>query len=170
MKRILVCVFALLLFCTTAFAAASPLTKEDLFFLYDGKTYFLGDDPSSLIAAIEAYDGEKMTVQEADSCQFKGKDREFTGKELILGTYPTGPKGADKLETIIILGGKWQTARGIGLGSTLKQVRTAYGEGKLDYDQVMYAMGTPYQSPTLIFVLDMETDTVAGIYLMACSA
>ena len=144
-----------------ALAGAAPLNEADITLTYDGRTYTLRSDPAALIAAIEKHDGSPMQVEEADSCQFRGKDKEF---------YGTGKNGGDLLESIVVTGGIWKTERGIGIGSTRKAVLAAYGEGVEDYDQLLYAIKKPYESPTLIFQFDLETDQVIYIFLLACSA
>ena len=171
MKKMLAWCLALCLaaFCFAG-AEAAPLNAADFQLVYDGNPYGLSVDAAGLIAAVEAHDGQAMAVTEADSCLFSGKDKEFAGQEIMLGTYPIGPGGGDQLETIAVLAGPWTTARGIGIGSTREQIEAAYGSGVLDYDMLMYAQEQPYTSPTLIFQLDLQTETVVAFLLMACSA
>ena len=161
---------ALCLLIGMANAEAERLTGEDFVFVYDGAVYTLSTDAAALIAAAEKRDGESMRVMEADSCLFSGKDKEFTGRELMLATYPILPGGGDQLETIAVLNGPWKTARGVGIGSSRAQVENAYGPGAEDYDCLFYAVDAPYASPTLIFQFDLETDTVVAFMLLACSA
>lgn len=169
--RIIALLLALLLAGCALAEESLPLTAEDLIFAYEGKTYRLLTDPTALIAAIAAHDGEEMTVEEAPSCLYDGMDKEYSGQDLVLGTHPTGKDGGDLLETILIVDGEWATARGIAIGSTKEQVIAAYGENFMeDYDQMIYAIGEPYESPMVIFQLDLDTQQVIAIFLMAYSA
>lgn len=172
MKRALAILLALwLLMGNAAPAGAEPLTETDFQFVYEGAAYSLGGDPGALLRAMAARDGGQPELLETDSCLFSGKDKEFTGLELMLGTYPTGPGGKDALETVVITGGPWTTARGIGVGSAREEVIAAYGEGFFeDYDQMIYAVEEPYASPTLIFQLDLDSGLVIAIMLLAASA
>lgn len=172
MKRLLTVLLILCLFIWGgALADAAPLTEADFELAYAGGVYALGTDPAPLLAAMEKRDGEKPEVFEAESCLFQGKDKEITGQELILATYPMGPGGRDLLETIVIYGGPWVTCRGIGVGSAKDEVISAYGEQyRMDYDQMVYAVGEPYESPMVIFQLDLETSLVTAVFLMAHSA
>lgn len=168
MKRLLALLAVVVLALSSAQAAAAPLTEQDFEWTYAGRDYALGCDPGALLAAMEKQDGQKPDVLEAESCLFDGTDKEITGKELILGTHPSGEKGADRLESVAIQGGPWATRRGIGVGSTRQEVVAAYGSGFIeDYDQLIYAMGKPYESATLIFQLDLQSDRVILVLLLS---
>ncbi len=172
MKRFFSVLLILCLFqAGTALLEAAPLTEADFVLAYADGAYELRTDPALLIAAMERRDGEKPAVFEAESCLFQGTDKEITGRELILGTYPMGPGGKDLLETIVICAGPWVTSRGIGIGSTREEVIQAYGSDFLeDYDQMVYAVGEAYASPMVIFQMDLETALVTAVFLMAHSA
>lgn len=171
MKRFLAVFLAAAWLLGAAAAEAAPLTEKDLVLLYAGEEYALLADPAPLLAAMRTRDGAAPDMLEADACQFAGKDREYTGLELVLGTHPAGPGGSDRLETVVILGGPWRTARGVGIGSSREDVIAAYGERFIeDYDQLSYWLGAPNESPALVFQMDLATQTVTGIFFMAHSA
>ena len=169
-KRFLFLLTLCFLFGSGGLAEAPALTDADFVLVYDRVSYTLRTDPSALLAAVARHDGAEMQLEEADSCLFDGKDKEYYGDELILGTYPVGKGGTDVLESIVIAGGPWETARGIRVGSSRQDVLAAYGAAVQDYDQWLYALGEPYRGPTLIFQFDLETDRVICIFLLACSA
>lgn len=162
-KRMLI---ALLLCCLMPVAALAALDDADFTLAVGDALYALGESPEALIAA-----AGPMTITEADSCMFDGTDKEFASETLLLATYPIGPGGADALETIYVIGGEYVTARGIGLGATREAVIAAYGDGyTMDYDQMRYAIGDPLETPMLVFILDLETDTVAAFYMIRNTA
>jgi len=170
MRRVL-CIFLLAALLFPAAAATAdpkaydPLTEDDFVFVYDGQAHCLGDPALPLVEAIRA--AEAVEVVEADSCMFTGKDKEFQGETLLIATYPIGPGGADVLETILVVGGDHRTARGIGIGASMGDVIAEYGpEYTLDYDQVTYALGNALTEPVLVFLLDLQTDTVVAFYMM----
>lgn len=159
------------LLCAFAAAEGTALTDRDFELAYAGETYRLLTDPAPLLSAMEARDGQKPEVFEAESCLFTGTDKEITGRELVLATYPAGRGGADLLETVMVYGGPWTTSRGIGVGSAKEDVIAAYGDQYLaDYDQMVYAVGEPYASPMVVFQIDLDSGLVTAFFLMAHSA
>jgi hypothetical protein len=146
--------------------AAGPLTEADFVFVYAGQAYHLGEPALPLLQAVQAAEGA-MRVAEAESCMFTGVDREFESDTLLIATYPIGRGGADVLETILVVGGEHQTARGISIGDAMDDVAAAYGASyTLDYNQVVYALGDPLTEPVLIFILDLDTGRVASFFVM----
>lgn len=146
--------------------AGAPLAEDDFALVLEGETYRLGDAAAPLAAVMEAAMGP-VAVTEADSCMFDGQDKEFATGELLMATYPIGPGGADVIETLMVIGGAHETARGIGIGAAKAEVVAAYGEAyALDYDQLIYRQGEGEMAPFIAFVLDLETDTVASFYMM----
>lgn len=143
---------------------ALPLTQEDLLFVFEGLEYSLDTPAKALVDAIRR-NGQQLDTMEADSCLFVGKDKEFSSQELLVGTLPKGDKGADVIETIMVFMGDFVTARGIGIGSTGEEVAAAYGEATLtDYDLLLYTLDGAMDSPQLVFVMDLGTDTVLSYY------
>jgi len=145
-----------------------------------------GDPAAPLVKAIETRYGLTQ-VGAYDSCLFQGKDKEFESDEILLGTYPIGKDHADQLETILIVGGEHQTARGIRIGMSCLDVVNAYGEGYiLDYDEMRYEVdgvgsgaedgaaggvagkstGGTQTKPVLVFLFDMDTEIITGFYMM----
>lgn len=169
MKPVMGKLLALLLCCllpVIALAEAPGLGEDDFAFRVGEDAYRLGDIAEPFLDAIEERYG-LLTVTEADSCMFTGKDKEYAGEELLIATYPIGPNGEDVIETIFVVAGAHETARGISIGATREAVIAAYGEGyTIDYDQMIYAMGDPLTEPLLVFVFDLGSDTVISFYMI----
>lgn len=167
-KRMIVALCAAFYFLGTHALAENPkpLVASDFEFAFEGVVYSLGEPAAPLVHAIEARFGS-MHVMAVDSCLFEGKDKEFESDEILLGTYPIGPKDADQLETILVAGGDHQTARGIRIGMHLQDVEAAYGNGyRRNYDEMMYiADGLPTQA-ALVFVINLDTSLVTSFYMM----
>lgn len=156
---------ACLLGCVTA-TAQGGLMNDDFTFEFNGQRYELGDSAAAFINAVESAYGQ-MSVYEADSCMFSGKDKEFACDEIVIATYPIGSNATDVIETIMVLGGAHQTARGIGIGDGMEAVEASYGiDYTLDYDQMIYGMNNTATSPILVFVLDLRTNQVTSYYMM----
>lgn len=155
------------LLCACALAEApAPLTLDDLVMTLAGEQYSPGDVAQPLVEAMEAGIGPVET-EEFDSCLFQGKDKEMVSSEMLLGTYPIGPGGQDRIETILVVGGEHATARGIRIGSSKQQVLDAYGSGyRQDYDELLYEVEGENTKPVIVFVLDLETDLVTSYYMM----
>lgn len=144
--------------CALMEAAVQPLTQEDFAFRFEDVSYQLGAEAAPLIKAISEKNGQEMTVTEADSLLFSGKDRDYAGEGIIVSTYPTGKDGADAIETVMVLVQDYQTARGAHVGMTLDDIAALYGdEFTLDFDQMIYTLGEG--QATLTFAIDADSDT-----------
>lgn len=143
---------------------ALPLNETDLAFFFEGESWALNTPAAGLLTALEQA-GNKLDVTQADSCLFEGKDKEYTSEEVLIGTLPKGSKGEDIIETIMVLSGDHLTSRGIGLGSKKEEILLAYGEPTLmDYDLLIYSLDNRQDSAQLVFVLDIDTETVLSYY------
>lgn len=71
--------------------------------------------------------GEPLSYYEAESCAFQGLDKTFNYPGFELVTYPNGDK--DYISDIYFTDGTVATPEGIHIGSTLEEVKAAYGEG-----------------------------------------
>lgn len=150
---------------------APPIDSADFTLEYleykecEGQPYALGDEAAPLISAIE----RKMGAMSLISCEarlFPGEDKEYSNEEIIIGTIPAGPGGVDVIETMLVIGGEWRTARGIRVGSTLEEVAEAYGgEPAIDWNQIVYSNGDPATSPVIIF--QVKDGAVAAFFLDA---
>ena len=70
--------------------------------------------------------GEPADYFEAASCAFQGLDKIFYYNGFELGTYPKGDK--DFVSYVNLLDDTVTTDKGIYLGSTLEDMKAAYGE------------------------------------------
>lgn len=160
----LVLLVTLLMGASALAVEALPLRQEDLVFFFDGQEYALDAPAKPLVDAIKK-SGQDLDTLEADSCLFVGKDKEFSSQELLVGTLPKGSKGDDVIETIMVFMGDFVTARGIGIGNTEEEITAVYGEATLkDYDLIIYALDDAMDGPQLVFVMDLDTDTVLSFY------
>lgn len=141
-----------------------PLTEDDLLFRFGEEVYALGSPAAPLVEAVNRV-SPPLDVQEVDSCLFSGKDKEFVNEQLLIGTLPRGQGGQDLIETIMVLNGDHLTARGIGIGNLEQEVLKAYGEPFLkDYDLLIYHLGDGQDGPQLVFVLNLQDDSVLSYY------
>ena len=105
-------------------------SEADLVFMLDGVSYPLNSDASLLLEAF----GADYELKAAPSCRYVGEDKMFIYAFAIVYTYPLEDK--DLIDEIYIMDGNYTTAKGIGIGSTLDEVKAAYGEGGFDIDGV----------------------------------
>lgn len=160
MRRIAAFLLALCLMPLSAFGEVLPLSAEDFTFTFNGTDYLLGGAAAPLIKAIEEKIGAPMQRTEAESCMFSGKDREFEGGDLVIGTYPIGPNGADATETVMAFSDAYETARGARVGLTKDEVAALYGgDYVLDYDQMIYQPKP--DGPMLVFGIDLTSGLVS---------
>ena len=99
-------------------------SASDLAVSHGGKTYtcdvYIEDVTASL--------GEDYAYSEAMSCAYDGLDKVY-GYESEGADFSTRPDGdRDLVCEIYIYDGDWQTAKGIKIGSSIDDVKAAYGE------------------------------------------
>lgn len=72
--------------------------------------------------------GKPISVKKKKSCAFKGYDRIRKYSSFILYTYTNTKTGPEYVNGVTFLTASAKTAEGIGIGSTSKQVKKAYGK------------------------------------------
>jgi len=142
--------------------ATASFSEKDLVFVLDGTEYTLGTDALPLIEAL----GTDYDLDAATSCVYEGDDKTFIYDDICVYTNPIG--GKDLFYLIEIFGGDYQTSKGIRVGSTLEEVKAAYGEGGFEEDSVyMYNLAgdkDDLESPQLVFELMDGRVTVISFY------
>lgn len=102
-------------------APTGDFNEADMVFVHNNVTYPISTDVTPLIQLFGDYDEIVCP-----SCAFEGEDKTFIFKDAEVYTYPI--EGIDMINEIYILGGDYTTSRGIGIGSTMDEVKSAYGE------------------------------------------
>ena len=140
-------------------------SEEDLIFVLDGVEYPLNSDAAPLILAF----GEDYELTSAPSCAYIGEDKWFDYSFGSVSTYPMDDK--DLIDEIYFYDGDYTTRRGIGIGSTLADVKEKYGEDGFEQDDMwVYVLSgdiNDLQSPKLYF--ELSDDVVSGISYYAAS-
>jgi len=99
--------------------------EADMVFVHNGVTYPISTDVAGLIQLFGEYDEIACP-----SCAFVGEDKTLLFADAEVYTYPI--EDVDMINEIFILGGEYTTSRGIGIGSTMDEVKAAYGENGFD--------------------------------------
>ena len=98
---------------------------------------------------------------------YVGEDKMFEYGEITILTYPMD--GKDLIDEIYFTGGDFETGKGIKIGSTLEEVKAAYGENGFDKDgsYVYFLSGdvNDLKSPQLIFEL---SDGIVSAHQFLC--
>ncbi len=166
-KKAMVIMLLIFLFMARTLAE-SGLTQEDFFIQIGQGKFGLKEEATLLIKEVEKLNEEPLEIMKAESCLFKGEDKEFIGEDIIIATYPSGKNEKDIVETIYIEGGKYETARGIQIGMGKQEVIEAYGENYVqEHDQMIYTFKDIHKDPWLVFVLDLETEQVLQYFIFA---
>ena len=149
-------------------ALTGAFTDKDLGIAIDGKTYYLREDSAALIAAL----GDGYEYSEMVSCVYDGKDKTFAYDGITVSTVPVD--GKDVTEMITITGGGYTTLRGIGVGigvfSTIGEVKAVYGEKWFDDGYLTYSISgveTDIHSERIQF--EYSGDTVTRIFIYSPS-
>jgi hypothetical protein len=146
---------------TTAASTAIPaMSPGDLAVTINSKSYGMLDEAKPLTEAL----GEPVRYSEAPSCLYEGFDKTYEYADLTLYTITT--QGVDRIDGVDLTSDKWQTSRGIKVGSSQTDVFKAYGapfseDGDLVYITDESMGGT---SPRITFVMDGETVSAISIY------
>jgi hypothetical protein len=101
---------------------SDSFSDEDLIFDCDGESFSLDGDSAPLIEKL----GDDYTFEEAVSCAYSGMDKTFSYPGIDIYTYPLNDK--DNIDEIYISLPAFSTKRGITVGSTLDDIKSAYGE------------------------------------------
>lgn len=108
-------------------------------------TIKMNEEASGIIEKL----GEASDYFEAESCAFKGLDKTYTYAGFKLYTYPTDEK--DYVNDVEFMDDSVETAEGITIGSTVDEVKEAYGD---DYEEKGQSMIYTKGDSTLTFVTD----------------
>lgn len=82
----------------------------------------MAQDASEVLSQL----GKAENYYEAQSCKHQGKEKVFTYKGFELSTYPSGSD--DFIKSIWFLNEETETQEGIHIGSTIQEMKEAYGE------------------------------------------
>lgn len=168
------CVLALLVITMAALplsalstdTAPAPLSADDFIFTFGDNIVRLHSPAQPFVKMVEASMGA-LDMIECEACLFSGMDREYSNDEIVFATYPNGPAGSDMIESILIIGGGWKTARGIGIGASTDEVAAVYGDKYiLDYNEMRYMTDEIGEAPMIVFTFDLDTKAVTSFFLM----
>ncbi len=131
-------------------------SKDGFAFVNNGVTIPMNVEAAPVLEKM----GEPMEYFEAPSCAFQGLDKIFYFSGFELSTYPND--GVDYISSVDIVDDSVSTVEGIYIGSTLDDVKAAYGEANTE-ESGLY---TYIKGDTKLNIL-VENDTVAAITYLA---
>lgn len=159
-KTICLLLTALLLCALLASCGKKTISEVDLT-LTVGGTAVRPD--TSVSALLDAF-GTDYTYSEAVSCVYTGMDKTYAYSDRILYTYPDGD--ADHLLELYCTADV-QTAQGVGIGASRKDVEAAYGTEYTQAGNTMtYALAAQDSltiPASLYFELDGDTVCAIGL-------
>jgi len=145
--------------------AEGEFSEKDLVFTFEGTQYPLNSDAAPLLEAF----GPDYKETKAPSCAYIGEDKVFEYDFATIYTYPLD--GKDLIDEIDFFKGEYMTNRGVGLGSTLDEVKSKYGSEGFDIDGmytfVLSGKADDLKSPKLYF--ELTDGNVTGISYYAAS-
>lgn len=147
---------------TTAAPATKPqpvpgsFSESDTNFILNGKTVSLDENMDSVLSKL----GNAQNVYSAPSCHGDGEDKTFEYDGFTVYSYPNG--GQDKVLEVSVTAVGINTAKGIGVGSTLNDLIAAYGNNYADEGaRLVYASG----DKKLQFYVDGDVINEISYYL-----
>jgi hypothetical protein len=140
--------------------ALRPITHGDLAAEIEGKTYHILDEASGLIESL----GEPIQFSEVPSTVYEGTDKTYEYADLIIYTITQDSK--ELIGRIDLVTGKWQTSRGIKVGSSAYDLLHAYGDPfSFEVDLVYVTDDLLGElSPGITFVMNDQVVTMISLY------
>lgn len=159
-KTICLLLTALLLCALLGSCGKKTISEVDLTLTVGGTTV---RPDTSVSALLDAF-GTDYTYSEAVSCVYTGMDKTYAYSDRILYTYPDGD--ADRLLELYCTADV-QTAQGVGIGASRKDVEAAYGTEYTQAGNTMtYALAAQDSltiPASLYFELDGDTVCAIGL-------
>lgn len=136
--------------------------KEDLYSLtIDGVTIKGNSKVQQYLDKL----GDDYEYSESISCAYDGLDKIYTYDNFSIYTYPDGDQ--DYVLEVEVLGGSYETGKGIKIGSSRADVIKAYGDKYLEDGVLLYYNKTndaaDTTAPMLYFVMENDKVTSFGI-------
>ena len=134
--------------------------SQNYVFVYEGVNIVVSSPMSSILSSLNAVAGEPQYFESA-SCAGQGMSKTYTynGGSFTISTNPVGPD--DVIASISLFDDSVTTAEGIYIGSTLDDVKAAYGEATSSTDTTLtYEKG----SSVLVFIVDANGVVTNIIY------
>ena len=161
MKKTICLLLTALLLCALLGSCGKKTISEVDLTLTVGGTAVRPD--TSVSALLDAF-GTNYTYSEAVSCVYTGMDKTYAYSDRILYTYPDGD--ADRLLELYCTADV-QTAQGVGIGASRKDVEAAYGTEYTQAGNTMtYALAAQDSltiPASLYFELDGDTVCAIGL-------
>ena len=161
MKKTICLLLTALLLCALLGSCGKKTISEVDLTLTVGGTAVRPD--TSVSALLDAF-GTDYTYSEAVSCVYTGMDKTYAYSARILYTYPDGD--ADRLLELYCTADV-QTAQGVGIGASRKDVEAAYGTEYTQAGNTMtYALAAQDSltiPASLYFELDGDTVCAIGL-------
>ena len=159
-RRLLSILLAAFLLLQLAACGEKTISEADLSLTVNGTAV---RPDTSVSALLDAFGGD-YTYSEAVSCVYTGMDKTYAYDDLILYTYPDGD--ADRLLELYCTGNV-QTAQGIGIGASRKDLEAAYGTDHTQAGSTLtYALSAQDEltvPASLYFELDGDTVCAIGL-------
>ena len=161
MKKTICLLLTALLLCALLGSCGKKTISEVDLTLTVGGTAVRPD--TSVSALLDAF-GTNYTYSEAVSCVYTGMDKTYAYSDRILYTYPDGD--ADRLLELYCTADV-QTAQGVGIGASRKDVEAAYGTEYTQAGNTMTYALAAQDSLTIPASLyfELDGDTVCSIGL-----
>ncbi len=139
------------------------INKQDLTFIHSGKSFLLDSDVLPLLESI----GSDYEYLQAPSCVYEGNDKSFLYDDFEIYTYPLN--GKDLIDEIIVLTPHYETNRGIKVGSSIDDVKKAYGNDYIDQGGLITFSQNPKDPTSPVIYFYFENDMVASIHYYSAS-
>lgn len=145
------------------FLGDGAFSEADMALIIAGTKWTVMADAADLIKIM----GSKVEVSESISCAYDGMDKMYKNGDFAVLTLPINGKNSQIVDEIFLISDKYSTVKGITVGSSMDDVRIAYGNDYTeDEGRVTFWAGEEgdIKTPQLYFEIEDEKIVILGIY------
>ena len=143
----------------------NKLNREDFELEYGDVIVTIGEDPQEMVNEMKRIETDDVEKSDIRSTPYAPAGTEYSTEEI--GVRSVTEDDEEVISAIFIDTDKWKTKRGIKIGDDLDKVFALYGTNYSEIgDLIVYNDKWDNSSPSLVFQIDYDTNTVFSIAIL----